>query len=198
MLTLLAHSGIRCFSLWSMHTPSGQRWLRWSPPPHPPLYMSFAGCSQPMAYRNSWYLTMGLNLPRWNLKSFLKEMEWNSSTVPLTFKRAMRISDQHGPSFPQRLQNFLLTYRTTPHATTNETPSTLFLGRHVRTRLDLMYPTLEGHGSQQASSAEAPTWSTCVEEVPVCWAASYSKELQTRNSVGSRNHHWKEPDQCHI
>ena len=39
----------------------------------------------------------------------------------------------------QALASFLLTYRSTPHSTTNETPSKLFLGRKMRTRLDLLF-----------------------------------------------------------
>ena len=38
--------------------------------------------------------------------------------------------------------NFLLTYRTTPHSTTNTPPCELFLGRSLRTRLDLIRPDL--------------------------------------------------------
>ncbi len=41
------------------------------------------------------------------------------------------------------LENFLLTYRTTPHSSTGVTPASLFLGRSLRTRLDLMRPELE-------------------------------------------------------
>ena len=37
---------------------------------------------------------------------------------------------------------FLLAYRNTPHSTTGEPPSQLFLGRRLRTRLDLLRPDL--------------------------------------------------------
>ena len=35
---------------------------------------------------------------------------------------------------------FLLAYRNTPHSTTGEAQSQLFLGRRLRTRLDLLKP----------------------------------------------------------
>ena len=41
-----------------------------------------------------------------------------------------------------KLAKFLLAYRNTPHSTTGEPPSQLFLGRRLRTRLDLLKPDL--------------------------------------------------------
>lgn len=55
----------------------------------------------------------------------------------------MRASQQDGLTPSHRLENFLLTYRSTPHATTNVAPCDLFLGRRIRTRLDLVKPNLE-------------------------------------------------------
>ena len=43
----------------------------------------------------------------------------------------------------ERLASFLLTYRTTPHATTGEMPCQLFMGRKLRTRLDLLRPAVD-------------------------------------------------------
>ena len=43
-------------------------------------------------------------------------------------------------NLPQQIQNFLLSYRSTPHATTGCTASKLFLQREVRTRLSLVKP----------------------------------------------------------
>jgi len=57
-----------------------------------------------------------------------------------TFKEAIKASKYDGLSLSHRLQNFLLSYRTTPHSTTNVAPCELFLGRKVRTRLDLIKP----------------------------------------------------------
>ena len=60
-----------------------------------------------------------------------------------TFKEAMKAGVKDGLSFHHRLQNFLLTYWSTPHATAKSAPCTLFLGRSLRTRLDLLRPDLE-------------------------------------------------------
>ncbi len=59
-----------------------------------------------------------------------------------TFKEAMKAGKNDGLSLSHRLANFLLSYRTAPHAT-QQTPCSLFLGRAVRTRLDLLRPNLE-------------------------------------------------------
>ena len=46
---------------------------------------------------------------------------------------------------------FLLTYRITPHSTTNVAPCTLFLKRELRTRFDIMRPDVSGNvASKQA------------------------------------------------
>ena len=50
-----------------------------------------------------------------------------------------------------RLANFLWTYRSTPHATTGVSPSSLFLRRHMRTRFDMMRPDPAVTVNQQQS-----------------------------------------------
>ena len=60
-----------------------------------------------------------------------------------TFKQAMKASDKESHTFSHRLANFLLTYRSTPHATTNRAPCTLFLQRQLRTRFSLLHPSRE-------------------------------------------------------
>ena len=59
-----------------------------------------------------------------------------------TFKQAMRRTKNDGPC-QHRIANFLLTYRTTPHTTTNVAPCTLLMGRSLRTRLDMIRPNLD-------------------------------------------------------
>ena len=63
--------------------------------------------------------------------------------VVQTFKQAIRASEGSSLSLQHRLDNVLLSYRTTPHSTTGETPSLLLLGRQVRTRFDLLRPDRE-------------------------------------------------------
>ena len=62
-----------------------------------------------------------------------------------TFKRSLRAGRGDPGTVPQKLAQFLLTYRTTPNATTGVTPAELFLKRKVRTRLDLLKPSVEDH-----------------------------------------------------
>ncbi|XP_040359235.2 uncharacterized protein K02A2.6-like [Ixodes scapularis] len=60
-----------------------------------------------------------------------------------TLKSALRKSSA-GESLEEALQHFLLTYRNTPHSTTGETPANLLMGRRLRSRLDVIKPTVEG------------------------------------------------------
>ena len=63
------------------------------------------------------------------------------------------MGERQGVPSQQCLAEFLLTYRVTPHSTTNESPSQLLMGRELRTRLDLLHPdcgsTVLEHQSQQ-------------------------------------------------
>ena len=60
-----------------------------------------------------------------------------------TFKYAMKAGQHQDLPLAHRISNFLLRYRTTPHTTTNRTPSYLFLQREMRTRFDLLRPDCE-------------------------------------------------------
>ena len=58
-------------------------------------------------------------------------------------KLALKASVNSGKSLSERLLSYLLTYRSSPHATTGVSPCSLFLHRPLRTRLDLLRPNLE-------------------------------------------------------
>ena len=60
-----------------------------------------------------------------------------------TFKQALRTGHHPELTFHQQLMSFLLSYRTTPHSTTQVTPASLFLKRDLSTRLDLLHPTMD-------------------------------------------------------
>ena len=67
-----------------------------------------------------------------------------------TFKHSLESSaSDPACTLQQRIQNFLLSYRSTPHATTGSSPAKLFLQRELRTRLSLVKPDLTTHVSRQ-------------------------------------------------
>ena len=72
-----------------------------------------------------------------------------------TVKGALRSGHQQGMLLEQTLAAFLLGYRTTPHSTAGVAPSTLFLGRDLRTRLDLLRPDIGKHVHMQQSRQKA-------------------------------------------
>jgi hypothetical protein len=68
-----------------------------------------------------------------------------------TFKEAMTASRDDGRSLQHRVSDFLLTYRSTPHATTAESPASLMFKRQIRTHFDLLRPSMESHVAAQQS-----------------------------------------------
>jgi len=59
-----------------------------------------------------------------------------------TMKQSLKAGLIQGVPVEQSLTKFLLQYRVTPHAVTGASPSSLFLGRTIRTRLDLLHPDI--------------------------------------------------------
>ena len=57
-----------------------------------------------------------------------------------TFKQHMKCRNADSTNVHSSISKFLMTYRTTPHATTGVAPSILLMGRRIRTKLDLMLP----------------------------------------------------------
>jgi hypothetical protein len=60
-----------------------------------------------------------------------------------TFKQAMKAGRMSGKSSQEVLQEFLFSYRSTPHAVTGSSPAELFLNRPLTTTLDLLRPKLK-------------------------------------------------------
>ena len=57
--------------------------------------------------------------------------------------------------FNHRLAEFLFTYRFTKHATTNVSPSELFLKRKLRTRVDLLKPDIKNFVSSKQAEQKS-------------------------------------------
>jgi hypothetical protein len=54
--------------------------------------------------------------------------------------KTLNVDDNNNNNLEIKLQNILLNYRQTPHATTKKSPCDLMLGRKMRSRLDLLKP----------------------------------------------------------
>ena len=59
-----------------------------------------------------------------------------------TFKTFLKSTAQQSHSLNHRIANFLLSYRTTPHTTTGVTPASLFMGRELHTKWNLLKPNI--------------------------------------------------------
>ena len=59
-----------------------------------------------------------------------------------TFKTSMKTMKSEPGTMNQKIARFLLSYRSSPHSTTNVSPAELFLNRKIRTRLAIMRPNL--------------------------------------------------------
>ena len=62
-----------------------------------------------------------------------------------TFKWALHSMRAEKGTTEQKLNRFLLRYRNAPHCTTNYSPLLLFFNRPLRSRFELVKPTLQTH-----------------------------------------------------
>lgn len=60
-----------------------------------------------------------------------------------SLKRGLQAMSHEKLTLQQKLSNFLFAYRNPTHATTNQTPAMLFMGRSLRSRLDLIQPNIK-------------------------------------------------------
>ena len=60
-------------------------------------------------------------------------------------KNALRQAELTKTNVDTVVSRYLMIYRNTPHSTTGECPSVLLMGRRLRTRLDLMLPSVDSH-----------------------------------------------------
>lgn len=71
-----------------------------------------------------------------------------------TFKKGVKCGGRKSRN--HACQQFLLSYRSTPHSTTGKTPSEMIFGRRIRTRLDLVKPDLQRKISREARGCKTP------------------------------------------
>ena len=128
-----------------------------------------------------------------------------------TIKQAIRAGHQKGVSLEHILTSFLLQYRVTPHATTGASPSALFMGRSLRTRLDLLRPDVGGNvRDQQASQKDrydGRSASRRFEIDQTVWVRNYREgprwvQGKVVDQVGPLSYHIQLPSgdlwRCHV
>ena len=76
-----------------------------------------------------------------------------------TMKQSLTSMTKGQGSTQTKLSRFLIKYRHTPHSKTGETPAALFMGRSLRTRLDLINQTSEStfFASKNSKRKQSPT-----------------------------------------
>ena len=140
-----------------MPTPNGLKSLRCQVLRHQRPSPSCDTSLPPMVFRNRWYpITVPIQFTSEEFKVFLKRngvkhiccapyhpsSNGAAERFVQTFKQAMKASIKEPHPVAHRLVKFLLTYRSTPHVTTNVAPYTLFL-RELHTRFNLLQPDYE-------------------------------------------------------
>lgn len=60
-----------------------------------------------------------------------------------SLKQALKASQNDRRSLDRRLSSYLLSYHSSSHTTTGVSPATLFLNRNLRTKFDLLKPSVE-------------------------------------------------------
>jgi len=60
-------------------------------------------------------------------------------------KTAIKQAAETNTDVDTAINRYLLIHRTTPHTTTGESPSTLLMGRRLRTKHDLLMPSVKGN-----------------------------------------------------
>lgn len=100
-----------------------------------------------------------------------------------TFKRSLTSTKEEPGLIQTKLFKLLLKYRNTPHSTTGETPATLFMGRNLRTWLDIIKPDIQKHVvGKQENQAKAKSNGT----------AGKVRQLYVGQAVSARNYRRKE------
>lgn len=92
-----------------------------------------------------------------------------------TFKHALIAMKEEPGSLTTKLNQFLLQYRNATHPTTNQTPAVMFLGRQLRTRLDLIKPDCRLAVQERQMKQRAPTNvpTRCLEVGDSVYARNY-------------------------
>lgn len=100
-----------------------------------------------------------------------------------TLKKSLTSMKEDSGTTQTKLSKFLMKYRNTPHSTTGETPATVFMGRNLRSRLDLIKPDIRKHVvGKQENQAKAKSHGT----------AGKLRELYVGQEVNARNYSGKE------
>ena len=73
----------------------------------------------------------------------------------LTFKKGIRVAVTEDATFHQKLMNFLLVYRITPHTSTGIAPCMLFFKRDMRIRFHLLRLDVKDHVLSQQATQKA-------------------------------------------
>ena len=97
------------------------------------------------------------------------------------------------------LCNFLMHYRSSPHAVTGKTPPEMLFGRNIRTRLDLLHPTPEDR-TDKGTTDEVKTRQLKIGDL--VWSRNYQKEVKwlpgkITKKCGPRNYQVQIGDQTH-
>ena len=95
-------------------------------------------------------------------------------------KSKLRTMSEEERSLIQKLPRFLLTYRSTPHSVTGCTPSELFLGRQLKTKLSSLQPNVSTQvldkQAAQKQHYDARVESRSFTTGDAVWARDYRRE----------------------